>query len=182
MWYYLLFGGITEVLGFIYKDSWKFGFELFNNLFISFEATFYSIFFYDRLFKRKYNWIILICYLVWQSSFWIHTLSIEEFVMNDAFYGINCLIYTSLSLFMYKSMLVGQEHQRLINSPDFWVNTGIFVCAAGGCLFFLLLDRVQSENIKVLVVLWMSFYSMLNLIRYSFIGLGLRKVYINERR
>jgi hypothetical protein len=101
--------------------------------------------------------------------------------MNDAALGINCLLYTVFAILTFRKILERQEFEKLTQNPAFWINTGIFLCSAGGCLFFVLLDEVERENKAFLIQLWMTFYCVLNLIRYTFIGIGLNRLAYNER-
>jgi hypothetical protein len=101
--------------------------------------------------------------------------------MNTSALGVNCLMYAFLSMLTYRQILVRQEYEKLSSSPVFWINTGIFICASGGCLFFILLDKVEQENIQFLIMLWMTFYCVLNMIRYTFIGIGLNRLGRYER-
>jgi hypothetical protein len=181
MWFYLLLGGLAELIGGLLKHRWEWQYEFLANFYISFEIVFYMIFFYQNLLIKKYKYLIILGVFIWQGIFWLDTFNQPKLVMNTSALGVNCLIYTLLSILVFQQILVRQEYARLYSNPAFWINTGIFICASGSCLFFILLERVEQENIDFLIMLWMTFYCLLNLIRYIFIGIGLNRLGRNER-
>lgn len=181
MWFYLLSGGVAELIGGLLKHDFVWYYELTANIYISFEIIFYMWFFYINLFNKKYKYYLISGVFFWQVCFWIDTFRQPVLLMNDAGLGLNCLIYAFLAMLTYRQILIRQEYDRLSKSPAFWINTGIFLCSAGGCLFFVLLDEVEKENIDFLIMLWMTFYCLLNMIRYTFIGIGLNRLGRYER-
>ncbi|MFN6379560.1 MAG: hypothetical protein ACK4WD_09805 [Flavobacteriales bacterium] len=181
LWFYLIFGGLAELLGGLLKHRLEWHYEFLANTYISGEIVFYMTFFYQNLFRKKFKSYLIAVVLIWQGLFWIDTFNESKLVMNTSALGLNCLIYTLLSMLTYRMILIRQEDEKLSQNPVFWINTGIFLCSAGGCLFFILLDRVEKENIQFLIMLWMSFYCIINMIRYLFIGIGLNRLARHER-
>ncbi|MFY7706764.1 MAG: hypothetical protein ACOVQ5_01695 [Flavobacteriales bacterium] len=84
-------------------------------------------------------------------------------------------------MLVYKKILENPEYDNILKNPVFWLNTGIFIYASCGCIFFIFLDKVRSEDIVFLIQLWLTFYCVINLIRYIFIGIGLNRLGRNER-
>ena len=181
MWFYLFLGGLSELVGFFLKHDYAWHYEFSSNIYISCEIVFYMTYFYYNLFSGKYKRLLILLVLIWQVLFWIDTFVQPKFVMNTSALGINCILYTLLSMLTYREILIRQEFEKLTSNPTFWINTGIFLCSAGGCLFFVLLEKVEKENIDFLIMLWMTFYCLLNLIRYIFIGIGLNRLGRYER-
>ena len=181
MWFYLFLGSLTELVGFFLKHRFVWHYEFVSNIYISCEIVFYMTFFFNNLFNKKYKKIIILIIVLWQSLFWISTFIQPIFVMNTSALGLNCLVYTFLAMLVYRHILIQQEYDRLSMNPIFWINTGIFLCSSGGCLFFLLLERVLAEDTQFLITLWTTFYCIINMLRYAFIGIGLNRLARNER-
>lgn len=181
MWYYLLCGGLAELLGGYLKHRFEWHYEFVANAYISLEIVFYMTFFYYHLFRKRYRFALIAVVVLWEGMFWFDTFNTPILRMNDAALGLNCLIYAFLAMLTYREILIRQEYEKLWSSPVFWINTGIFLCASGGCLFFLLLERVLAEDTQFLITLWTTFYCIINMLRYAFIGIGLNRLARNER-
>jgi hypothetical protein len=181
LWIYVLFGGLAEVVSAIVKFGLEMPMDGVANIYLLGELVAYSFFFYKQLLPNlnlKFyvialtSWIFLLS-LITYESFWTS--------MNMMAIGLNCFIFIIFSLLVYRKMLIKQLYMKLTVDPIFWFNTGIFIYASGGCLFFLLLNKVIQEDTQFLITLWMSFYCIINLLRYTFIGIGLNRLGRHER-
>lgn len=181
LWVYVLFGGLAEVISAIIKFGFKMPMDGVANIYLIGELIAYTYFFKDQLLPKMnlkvyalgiMCWIFLLA-MVTYESFWNS--------MNMMAIALNCFIFISFSLLVYRKMLLDQLYVKISENPNFWFNTGIFIYAAGGCLFFLLLDQVVKEDTQFLIALWLTFYCVINLLRYAFIGIGLNRLGRNER-
>ncbi len=181
MWFYLIFGGLSEVISAIVKHGYHKPMDGVANVYLIGELIVYSYFLFKILFGTNHKGLIIGVIAIWVTfNLWINFGTFWT-SMNMIGIGLNCFIFIFLSLLVYRNILLKQEFEKLTSNPDFWFNTGIFIYASGGCLFFLLLDKVLEEDTDFLITLWLTFYGVINLLRYTFIGIGLNRLGRNER-
>jgi hypothetical protein len=180
MWWYILSGALAEISSHILKDYLHMRMDIAANLYLCSELLCYFFFFYKILISK---WWVLFGFLS------VSLLSLFVFQSWDVFLtdqnmfavGMNCLLFVICSMLVYKKILENPEYDNILKNPVFWLNTGIFIYASCGCIFFIFLDKVRSEDIVFLIQLWLTFYCVINLIRYIFIGIGLNRLGRNER-
>ncbi len=181
MWFYLIFGLISEITSAIVKYGYNMPMDGVANIYLVGELIVYSYFLLSSLFSPKIKFLVAPIIIIWSivnlwlnyNSFWIS--------MNMIGIGLNCFGFILLSLLVYRKILLKQQYEKLSHNPEFWFTTGIFIYASGGCLFFLLLEKVLEEDTQFLITLWMTFYCVINMLRYTFIGIGLNRLAHNER-
>ncbi len=109
-------------------------------------------------------------------GFVAHTVISSIFQMNFLGAGILCAVYIAYGIAGYLRMLRSPKIIYLNNSPFFWINTAFFLYAASNCLLFLFITYLKSEDIDLMMSVWGNYFTVVNILHYIFIGIGLYKI------
>jgi hypothetical protein len=177
IWYYVLFGFITEILILSTKSLFDndLALDILSNTFILFELIaigFFYSFKFKVVWKKPIQFLtaigaLLFIYVTYKRDWQgINTIALSCFLL---FY----LILTTLG---YLRMLRNLAHKHIENSSFFWFNTAFFIYSSSSLLIFLFADYLMKENQELFHALWQYVYKIVNIARYTLIGIGLGKL------
>jgi hypothetical protein len=163
-------------------------FEIINNVFAAhsinnhdiylgfylLETALLSWYFIAEIQKKTYT-IILILISILVTIALIYNIFSEINLMNDFASTIQALAFISIALINYYHILSKSTIKSLINSPFFWVNSGIFIYFSGK--LFVSMYIFEMMNIKSpdnLYILWKIVPSVLFFERL-FLAIAIKK-------
>lgn len=172
LWFYAAVGLLLDNLGLLLKHV-EINHHVSGNVFILAELLFISSYYRKHIFPIGNLFYVWTGFLV--VGFVIHTICTDPLLLNFAGLGILCAIYTGYGIAGYLKLLRNREVTYLSNSSFFWINTAFFLYGTTCCLLFLFATYLQAESWELLLSIWLGFFTIVNILRYIFIGIGLYK-------
>ncbi len=144
-----------------------------GNIFLLAELICISLYYKRKLFTSspKYLWIVA-CFAL---GFCIHTIYMGISNLNILGASVLCLFYIIHGLMGYLKLLRKPEELYLSRSTLFWISTSFFIYAASNCLVFLFATYLKRESYLLFMAVWGSFFTVVNILHYILIGVGLYK-------
>jgi hypothetical protein len=99
----------------------------------------------------------------------------DVFTFNTYARSLEGLIVICLCLFWCYRTLLETRIRYLESEPAFWVNTGFLIYFSGGVLLFAFSNYILQINQHLNLYIW-AFHSLLNILLYVFISIGIWKV------
>lgn len=172
LWLYAATGLIIDNTGVILK-LYEIKPYLLGNIFVAAELVFISAYYRDKIFGTKTLFWTLTPTLI--TAFTVHTLANGFNELNTLGIGILCMFYMGYGLAGFLKMLKSPQTIYLNQSPFFWINTAFFLYAASNCLLFIFIIYLKTESPQFLTKIWANFFTVVNILHYIFIGIGLYK-------
>lgn len=149
-----------------------------GNVFIIIELLVITIFYWQQVFRKSKYFLALV--LVATLGFVWHTLNTSVYSINFLGAGFLCVFYFLIGVAGYYSMLQNPNSIYLNDSPFFWINTAFFLYASSNCLLFMFIAYLRGQSLDTLMSVWGSGFTMINILHYVMIGVGLYKMHRRE--
>ena len=144
-----------------------------GNIFILAEFLFLSFYYKKYVYKRHYLFYIITG--VTALLFIIYTIDNSIYHLNIVAAGILCAYYIFYSIVGFYIILRNLDHIYLNEQPFFWANLAVFTYASANFILFLSGSYLQKTNFRLLLEIWGTFFTSINIMHYLLIGISLYK-------
>jgi hypothetical protein len=177
LWCYVLSGFALDLFILISKKTMGENnlLDILSNIFILLELVFIGFFY---AFKFNSNWKSLIQWLTAIGCLvFIYDVYLRQWKEINTIAITCCLLfYLVISTIGYLQMFRNLPHLHIEKSSFFWFNTAFFIYSSSSLLIFLFADYLMRENQELFYTLWLYVYKIINIARYTLIGIGLGKL------
>jgi hypothetical protein len=172
LWLYAAAGLICDNLGEVLKTH-DYNYQVVGNIFVLLELLAVTLYYRSQIFTNKGMWMIVATLTV--LLFVIYTAVNGILEMNFIGLGLLCVIYIVFGVLGYLKMMKDITVHFLGKLPFFWINTAFFLYAASTCILFIFVTYLKDESFDLMKTIWFYFFTVINILHYIFIGIGLYK-------
>ena len=176
LWLYAAAGLIFDNVGEVFKQN-GINHHISGNIFNLIELIVILAYFQREIFKNDIVfWLTTVLLTI---GYIAHTIYSDWTEFNFVGLGVLCAMYIVFGVLGYVQILRRREVIYLSQLPQFWINTAFFLYASSNCLLFLFATYLKQESFELMIRIWYSLFVGVNIMRYVFIGVGLRKTGLN---
>lgn len=177
LWIYAAAGLVIDNLGMLVR-SLGFDQHFLGNIFFLIQLCVISAYYRKIVFRNVGIYFVITGILT--VGFIAHTIWSSIWVVNFMAAGILCAIYLVYGILGYLSIIRNKAIISLRAEPLFWINTAFFIFAATTSLLFLFDTYLKSTSFELFMKVWLNFFTIINIMHYIFIGVGLYKTTSRE--
>ncbi len=171
LWFYVLVGLSFDLLLVFLKRVLHTHHLWAGNIFILIEFLFISFIYKQNLIKNNFIFYLLITIL--SMFFIVNTLQKSVYDLNTFGGSFFYLAFIFYSIFGFFLLLKEQKVPSLEKSSFFWINVAFIIYSSGNFLLFLFKDYLQQNENELFLLLWSSFFLILNILKNTFLGIAL---------
>lgn len=175
LFFYLVVSVIVEAIAFVLRLG-NTSPKMLPYIYTLLEFTFLSLF-YSMLFRHYFKPIIFNLLIILFPIISFLLCQIFEFRSGDHYsVAIEAIVMISYCLFLFYYILKNLIFENLLQSPVFWINTGILFYFAGNFTIFIFGDFIASHREGAFPLLWKSIHTFFNISMNILFGIGFWKL------
>jgi len=170
-----ILGTLVEILSRLYSNYISKNNILFFNIYQILETGVITTYYYRLIPNKYFKNIILFTLLIFMLYSSLIVYSNHSNALNSFSFTIESIVFAFLATLQFHYLLKYPRYHNIISAPIFWVNSAFLLYFSGSLFLHLFSQYLISHAQYAFFELWGLWHSILSLIFYTLISIGLWK-------